>query len=148
MMKNVVVVITGEYAKRLTDDQRYPHRYVGRRSGQECVDELSERNLEEHTHECPVAEHLEWYADQVLVEEGRHEEHYEGGLQLGEALVQQWLVEVAHCPRVHRYVPRLPEVFDRLGVPPIAVELAVTESHDLCHEVERRVKVPVEPYQP
>jgi hypothetical protein len=57
-------------------------------------------------------------------------------------------VEMAYTPLVNGEVPHLPELDDVVGVPPVGVEVAVGELHDLAHRVQEGVKEEVEPRQP
>ena len=51
-------------------------------------------------------------------------------------------------PSMDWKVPGFPEGEDVVGIPPIAVELAVGELHDLADRVEEGVEEQVEPRQP
>ena len=52
------------------------------------------------------------------------------------------LEEVSDGPAVHGQVPRLPEVEHVVGVPPVAVELSVSEAQNLdCHGIRRSLNL-------
>lgn len=55
---------------------------------------------------------------------------------------------MAQRPQVHGPVPRAPEGGDVVGVPPVAVEVAVREVQQLAHQVQERVERQVEETQP
>jgi hypothetical protein len=49
-------------------------------------------------------------------------------------------VEMSDTPLVYGKVPHLPELDDVVGVPPVGVEVAVGELHDLAHRVQEGVE--------
>lgn len=148
MMDHIIVVVAGQYAQWLPNDQREPHEHVGHGAVQVARHHYGEGHLQRHAREGPDAEHFERHGDQVLVEECGHDEHGPRDGQLGVALLEQRHVQVAHAPLVHGNVPVLPEVVHRLGVPPVAVEFPIAESKQLGKEVERRVEIEIKPNEP
>lgn len=52
------------------------------------------------------------------------------------------------CPLVHRQIPQPPESADILGVPPVLVEVPVSEVEELSHGVEEGVETEIKPAQP
>lgn len=137
--------------QRLAEDQRAPdHEVAPARAelGLRRLREHRERELAHHTEERPDAEHLEWDAHQILMEQRRDYKHAQSRHSLTITSLCDRYVHVSDGPQVHGHVPRAPEHGDVVGVPPVAVEVAVREVEQLAHEVQERVEGEVEEAEP
>ena len=83
-----------------------------------------------------------------LVQQGTEEKGYKGGHRLGVSAPDQREVQVAHHPKMHRNVPVAPVGIERARVPPVLVELPVSELSELCKEVQVEMEEPIEAEQP
>lgn len=85
---------------------------------------------------------------QVFMKESRYEEDDNTSRGFTVAHLRDRYVDVTHRPHVHGQVPSAPEHGDVVRIPPVPVELAVREVHQLAHQVEERVEAQVEEAQP
>jgi hypothetical protein len=76
-------------------------------------------HLGHDTDEGPAADHVQWEADQQLVEEGRHCKDERAGPDARHARAQGREVDVAQHPFVHGRVPQPPVVADGRCIPPV-----------------------------
>lgn len=49
-------------------------------------------------------------------------------------------VKMSNSPTVHRHVPSPPKRVDVIGVPPIAIEIAISELEHLPHQIQKRME--------
>lgn len=69
-------------------------------------------------------------------------------LKARETASKQRFVKVSERPFMNRYIPVLPEVLNRFGIPPITIEFTITKFTDFSPKVERRMEERIEKDEP
>lgn len=170
-MRNDVVMVVHHDCQRLTKYNGRPDYDVAAPGSVLLFHKLRkerERYLRHHTHEGPYLERLQRDAHQVLVEEGTDEEHEHRSGNPRIAHLHDRDVQVTDTPSatkisysamsmvnenflfilVNRHIPSPPERIDIVGIPPIAVKVAIGKVKQLSHQVQERVEGQIEEAQP
>lgn len=112
------------------------------------VCERNERDLEHHACKSDANDIVSWHADKQLMQDAGEKEDEDLREGRRPAATYKRAVNVAAHEVCDGLVPGRPVGADTAHVPPVAVELAVAEPHDLCQSVERRLEQGEEAAQP
>lgn len=143
----VIVMIVHQYSQRLANYEWNPDSHVTQvvvPVAEALVNDKCERHLCQHTKKGPDSEHFQGNADKVLMKECWEEEHHYTSPVFWHASSNQRLVEVAQTPPVHWNVPVLPKILHSVCIPPVSVELSVSEAQELSKCVQRWMEEPIE----
>lgn len=100
----------------------------------------NQRHIAHHRSESEEVVHFEGKCNNQLMEDGWNKENSEIAYHAIDISSSHWVVDMTECPRVDRNIPFFPILLKRVWVPPVSVELAISEVKQLSDDVEKAVE--------